>query len=398
MANAEIKTGQGSEMTRGSLGDPERAFWSGRIPELDGLRGLAIGLVLLCHYVANQLDTQPGTALHYLHIALGYCWSGVDLFFVLSGFLIGGILIDHRDSANYFKTFYVRRTCRIFPIYYLWLLMTGMLLALRLPEHLRQVMEPQLPFWSYFTYTQNLLALKPGEFGPGWFSPTWSLAVEEQFYVLFPLVIRFCPRAALPWWLGVLALSAVVFRMLVFFLLPSPGFTGFVLLPCRWDSLCLGALVAWLVRKPGFIEDVKRHERVVLGGSGLILIILIGLRVGRQGTLYSFGMHLLGLSLLAALYAGLLLLALYSHRKWIKTFFRNSWLRKLGGISYCVYLLHQPVVFLCHSLLWKQPPKLTSGPRALTTALALGLTLGMASLSWRYFESKVIVWGRRFTY
>ena len=120
----------------GITASPACGLLSGRIPELDGVRGLAIALVILCHYGAHQMTSTPGTALNFLHIALTFGWVGVDLFFVLSGFLIGGILMDHRDSPRYFSTFYLRRVCRIFPIYYLWLAGGFILLALGLPEFL----------------------------------------------------------------------------------------------------------------------------------------------------------------------------------------------------------------------------------------------------------------------
>ena len=92
-----------------------------RIPELDGLRGCAILLILIWHYFQNQLSYELGWPIVYLRKLIGFTWSGVDLFFVLSGFLIAGLLLDNRTSPNYFKTFYVRRVCRIFPIYYLHL-------------------------------------------------------------------------------------------------------------------------------------------------------------------------------------------------------------------------------------------------------------------------------------
>src|SRR5216117_2710692 len=89
-----------------------------RIPELDGIRGLAILLVLVWHYWASRVHPPLGSAFAGIWMLCGLTWSGVDLFFVLSGFLIGGVLLEQRDSANYFKTFYVRRVCRIFPIYF----------------------------------------------------------------------------------------------------------------------------------------------------------------------------------------------------------------------------------------------------------------------------------------
>ena len=370
----------------------------GRVPELDGVRGLAIAMVILCHYGAHQITSTPGTPFNLLHIALTFGWVGVDLFFVLSGFLIGGILMDHRDSPRFFATFYMRRICRIFPIYYLWLGITLLLLAVNLSPHLSKLFQPDVPFWSYFTYTQNLLLPKLGDFGNEWFGVTWSLAVEEQFYLLFPLLVRFCPPAWLPRLLMVLAVSAVTFRVFAWFALSAPGLTGFVLLPARWDSLCLGTLTAWLVRRPGFVERMKRHEPAIwIGGVG-ILATLAGFRIAHQGDLRSPAMHFAGFSLLAILFCGLLLVAMYSRLEWIKSFFRNHWLRRLGGISYGVYLIHQPISYLFHAALWRQEPKMTNLPRALTTVLALGATLGIASVSWRFFESKCVNWGRKFAY
>jgi peptidoglycan/LPS O-acetylase OafA/YrhL len=92
-----------------------------RLPELDGLRGCAILLVVIWHYVSQPANPAPGTVLALLVQPFKIAWSGVDLFFVLSGFLIGGILLDHRSSPRYFKTFYIRRICRIFPLYYFWI-------------------------------------------------------------------------------------------------------------------------------------------------------------------------------------------------------------------------------------------------------------------------------------
>jgi len=388
------ETGAPAGPVAGSVPD----YLGRRVPELDGLRGLAIALVLMVHYGANQLHPKPGTILNYVREGFSFGWCGVDLFFVLSGFLIGGILIENRASPNFFKTFYVRRVCRIFPLYYAWLLVTLLLLALRLPDHVHNLVQPALPFWSYFTYTQNVLSLKLGDFGPEWFGPTWSLAIEEQFYLLFPLLVRFCSPRRLPGWLVVLVFSATMFRVLAYFFTPHPGFASYLLLPCRWDSLLLGALTAWLVRRPGFVEGVKQNESFLFWVGGVILATLFGLRLARQGGLLSLSNALLGFLLLAILFCGLLLLALFSRKKWIKAIFTNRWLCKLGCVSYCVYLIHQPVAFLCHNLIWHQSPIISGVPKLMTTVLALGTTLGLALLSWRFFESKCVNWGRKFAY
>src|SRR5690349_16204879 len=108
--------GTGEPITR------QRARLLNRWPELDGLRGVAILLVFCLHYITNSRSTDPGFGWLYRFaqvFRLG--WTGVDLFFVLSGFLIGGILLDARSSSHYFKTFYLRRVHRILPIYYAWI-------------------------------------------------------------------------------------------------------------------------------------------------------------------------------------------------------------------------------------------------------------------------------------
>lgn len=100
-----------------------------RLPELDGIRALAILLVLYWHFGSNQFTPQLGRYTFYFYRAGSLCWSGVDLFFVLSGFLLGGILLDNRHAPNLFKVFYIRRFCRIFPLYYLWMGIFALVIA-----------------------------------------------------------------------------------------------------------------------------------------------------------------------------------------------------------------------------------------------------------------------------
>src|SRR4051794_27800973 len=109
---------------------------SGRIAELDGLRGVAILLVVLFHYFVQHLQTQPGSLPAYAMKYLSISWIGVDIFFVLSGYLLGGILMDRRASENYFRVFYLRRALRIFPLYMLFLLLfASALLAYQAAPH-----------------------------------------------------------------------------------------------------------------------------------------------------------------------------------------------------------------------------------------------------------------------
>jgi peptidoglycan/LPS O-acetylase OafA/YrhL len=164
-----------------------------RIPELDGIRGLAILLVLIEHYISDAPHLNLARWQAYALIPFRLAWSGVDLFFVLSGFLIGGILIDARGATNYYATFYARRVHRIFPLYYLWFLLflIGLPLSSTVNEGSgRMLFNRDLPIWSYPIFFQNFaMSLRRGT-GPMWLGITWSLAVEEQFYVILPWAIR----------------------------------------------------------------------------------------------------------------------------------------------------------------------------------------------------------------
>src|SRR5712671_2033641 len=139
---------------------------SKRIPELDGLRGLAILLILVAHYVFGAFSYDDESILAAsIHFAFSLTWSGVDLFFVLSGFLIGGILIDQRDTKNYFKTFYIRRICRIFPLYFLWLMLFVILFVLISHRFHQAWVLPLfdlqgIPEWLYFLFLQNFHVAK----------------------------------------------------------------------------------------------------------------------------------------------------------------------------------------------------------------------------------------------
>jgi peptidoglycan/LPS O-acetylase OafA/YrhL len=157
---------------------------------LDGLRGIAILLVLLYHGLFSiHFESAPLIRL----TAIGkLSRSDDDLFFVSSGFLIGGILLDVKDSPHYFKTFYVRRAYQILPLY---MAVLGIFLLRLISFHLFRDWfgNPQpkhIPFLSYVFFFQNFWMVFLGSFGLAFLSPTWSLAVEEQFYLTAPLLVR----------------------------------------------------------------------------------------------------------------------------------------------------------------------------------------------------------------
>jgi peptidoglycan/LPS O-acetylase OafA/YrhL len=191
------------------------------------VRGVAILLVLVWHYFSCQVAPEPKSILDYFTRAFSLTWSGVDLFFVLSGFLIAGILLDHRKTSNYFRVFYLRRVCRIFPLYYALLAFFLCLSATNLSTSasFRWLFRDPLGLLSYATFTQNILMGARGDFAPGWLGITWSLAVEEQFYLVIPLLIYLLPRRILLYVFLCGILAAPILRC------ASGGFHAFVFTP-----------------------------------------------------------------------------------------------------------------------------------------------------------------------
>src|SRR5262249_49705078 len=144
------------------------------------VRGLAILLVLSWHYFAPLLQARESPVA----AAFALAWTGVDCFFVLSGYLLGGILLDRRESANFYSAFYGRRVFRIVPMY-------AVLLATFAATHADSLL-------PYVTFTQNFVSAATNSWGPQWMAVTWSLAVEEQFYLVLPLLIQLVPPRRLP--------------------------------------------------------------------------------------------------------------------------------------------------------------------------------------------------------
>jgi peptidoglycan/LPS O-acetylase OafA/YrhL len=155
------------------------------------MRGIACLAVLLDHCIFSNIPAGSFPGLYRLS---GWLISGVDLFFVLSGFLIGGILLDHKNTTNYFRVFWTRRVGRIMPVYYLLLATFFTVLLIRpwLPAPWLDafLLKDMMPVWTYPLFVQNIAqALDGGDGGARWVASTWSLGIEEQFYLLLPPLI-----------------------------------------------------------------------------------------------------------------------------------------------------------------------------------------------------------------
>lgn len=254
--------------------------YRGHMPTLDGLRGLAIAIVIAFHYYLYDHHFAPAHALYLLTRA---GWLGVDLFFVLSGFLITGILLDQKErgTEGYFKTFYIRRTLRIFPLYYgVLFLVFGLLRftpAFDEPSF-RALEHEQWGLWLYavnwVNWHRGTLVFVSDSFEANHF---WSLASEEQFYMVWPALVRFVPRRAFTW-LSV-ALIVLSFGAKAVF---APSEEALMLF--RMDGLVVGALLATLVRDPQYRAWVERAATPVLLACALTLGALF---VWRGGLLHN---------------------------------------------------------------------------------------------------------------
>ena len=359
-----------------------------RIPQLDGIRGIAILLVLVYHTVVLPIGTLAPGPLGTLARALGFCWGGVDLFFVLSGFLITGILWDNRGATNYFAVFYARRSSRIFPVYYLSLGAFGLFVAsgyARLPAF-GWLVAGTIPAWGYATFTQNIFMGMAGHYGANWLAATWSLAVEEQFYLVVPLAVRFLSRR----WL--LALFGAAIVAAPFLRLATPGIGAYVYPWCRADALLSGACLALGVRHEPFAAWIARRRGAVLGllaacVAGGAVLKAVGVPQAWQHTLLA----LAGVSVVALgnLGSGTTLGSILGSRPLV-------W---FGKLSYGIYVYHQIVAGVFHAVLLGHAPRLGNGAAEWwVSAAGVVATLLLAVASERWLERPCLRWAHRIAY
>jgi peptidoglycan/LPS O-acetylase OafA/YrhL len=373
-----------------------------RIPELDGLRGTAIFLVVLLHFTTGEGYLQPHSIAGVLQRLAIMGWTGVDLFFVLSGFLIGGILMDARSSPRYFKTFYFRRFYRIIPIYYLWILLYVLVAFLAghfIQAHSYPGPAPLLGFavYSHFLFLQNIWIVDlPGVAG-AWLGPTWSLAVEEQFYLVSPLFVRLLSRRWLPAYLAGIILAVPLFRIFLLSVIHHGSWAITVLTPCRADTLAVGMLAAVAWRDPAAHAWLSTHARTLYVALGFLCagVALLWIDSPDSTTIW---MQSIGYSWMAFFYVSILLLALLKPGGPIAVVMRMGWLRELGRVSYCIYLIHLVVNLACHAILLHSVPTISNGKAVAVTLLAAVLTYAIAKLSWIFLEHPLIRRGHAYKY
>jgi peptidoglycan/LPS O-acetylase OafA/YrhL len=362
------------------------------VHELDGIRGVAIAGVILVHFVANMFQ-QPHNLVERISTKItGYGMWGVDLFFALSGYLITGILYETRESPRYFRAFYMRRTLRIFPLYYGVLFLLIVLIPRSwLEPHVPEALEIRTHQVWLWTYLANVFCAREGSFAIPYVSHFWTLAVEEHFYLFWPLVIRLTNRVNAM--RVAVALSALALgSRLVLGATTDNDMWAQLFTPCRLDSLCIGAWFALAIRGPEGEQAISRNLRRWLGGSGALLALLMALPRSVVPHAISLPIKQTVLAVLAS--SVIFAVAWRDGPPLLKACMRFSPLRFLGKYSYGLYVFHVIISYGCwrHTTANLWVPYVGSYTAAVLLQALVGATLSVliAVASYHLFEVRFL--------
>jgi peptidoglycan/LPS O-acetylase OafA/YrhL len=378
------------------------------LPGLDGLRGLAVLAVMQFHFL-QSVDFQRSTTgvLRFGFDLLSRGWCSVDLFFVLSGFLITGILFDSKGSEHYFRNFIVRRALRIFPLFFGVLAALFIVLPplarysgcwlentvggyLKLSQHLASSQA-----WLWLSAANLKMISDGGHWSLGALNHFWSLAVEEHFYLVWPVVVLpFNHRMILRICVGC-AFFALILRMVLLSLRFEP-MVPFIFTPCRIDALAIGGAAAILLRSGESRELVRRlAPGLACAGSALVLLILF------HWNKEQFVPLSVGLTLLAVTFAAWTIAASNPQPQTrLERALAHPALRFFGRYSYGLYIFHYFFASSYQRLLPIPRFAELTGSRAcgilVYLILATALTLGIAIASWHLFEKHFLALKRLF--
>jgi len=381
----------------------ERLMNGKRIPVLDGVRGIAILMVLIFHSIPLE---GSGFLSKAMVPFVRPMWSGVDLFFVLSGFLITGILLDTKNDEGYFRKFYVRRVLRIFPLYYgiliglfvlipvlAWAIDLSILKKLMGGDYYQASYEKQHWLWLYL---HNFIQARGSHQYPG-FGHFWSLAIEEQFYMVWPLIVFILPIKKLRQFCIAVAVLALALRTGLLF----QGTTAWAIRHitfCRIDTLVLGGLVAIILRE----GSLEKWQKIWTSTAIVCGMLLIGMGFANptmdRNTWYmtTIGYSACGLFFSAVMY----FVVLKQVPEWVTRLLESQSLSTLGKYSYGIYVFHWPLV---HAV--KAFSNRLIGPTNGNPLIEIGqfiaitlVSLTTAWFSWILFESHWLKLKKYFAY
>lgn len=349
---------------------------SAYIKELDGVRGIAALMVMCFHFFQSIQITSTDHLLNLLQKITVFGQTGVTLFFVLSGFLITRILYDSKGSDSYFSTFYIRRSLRIFPLYYLFLAIYYYLVPLIRFSDFTAFNQQ----WYYWVYLQNFaLTFKWPNNGPNHF---WSLAVEEHFYLFWPIAVVLLNPQRLKLFIYFLILSSLITRIILI----KNGYGVFYFTFTNIDALAIGALLA-LNEKDDRLNSKVHKKYLFLFIASSISIVILWLFTGGKSL---DAIQIFKFPLIALTYYSLLGVVVHSTSTTMKRFLTAKWLHFSGKISYGLYVYHPLCFGLYHSYFHFN----------LVTDLILTFFTSylIAYISYEIFESKFIKLKKHFSY
>ena len=364
-----------------------------RIPALDGLRGIAILMVLVYHLAPRTESTSTAATVFNNLLDLGK--YGVDLFFVLSGFLITGILLQSTTRPGYLSHFFIRRSLRIFPLYYALLFLLFIALPFAHIHEFERARADQKWFWLY------LVNISAGihKFPYASLNHLWSLAVEQQFYLLWPFIVLGLSRQALARTCWICIAIAFIIRMLLTLSLNAPAL-AYTLTPCRMDSLLAGALIAIHASRP---DDMKRAAPVTnIDFPAIGIVYLLVYAIFANSKSLKIFLTLIGPTILAFTFAAAVIACLNGRNRFANRM-RSPILITFGKYSYALYLFHPLLSHVGHAVVnhfarrsafLRSLPPISLGWIAMP--LTLSLSFASAWASWHLFERRFLRLNRFF--
>ena len=349
---------------------------------------MAILAAVLYHYANNLINADASKFNLFLKSITQFFYTSIDMFFILSGFLLGGILLKNKKSKNFFKTFYLRRIYRIVPLYLLLLILVFLICSLGIGKGTSWWFNADIPFWIYFTFLQNIFMGIKDVMGNSWLSPTWSLGVEEQFYLLISFLIYFSPKKILIYILLLGIVCAPIFRYYAPTVHALSTFTY-----CRFDALFGGILIAILYQDEKAINFIKKQC------NKFYLLTIVLLAVTFLFTIGKWHMELFIVnSWFSIIYMNVILLVLIDSKNIFSKLSKYKFFVNLGLYSFSIYLFHEIILGLFFFSIPKKLPQINSVNDLLMVVCCALITFYAARFMYHRFEKKFMALGHQHKY
>ena len=343
-------------------------------------------MVIISHFFGNYLNVQ-------------IMWTSIDLLFCLSGFLISGILIETKNELKYFQKFYIRRILRIFPLYYLLILLFSIFVYCLTP-HPEYYYYFKNNIFYFLTYTQNWYFIHSGEPAGGHLNHTWSLAIDEQIYLLWPLLIWLCKKQKHLIYLCLFTiLFSFIFRLCYnYYLISSPSLHSYPYFHntfCRVDSFASGSLLYCFIKlKNKYLSNLKIFLVFIIS-----FVLFAACAFGDNSFTHTgFYMRNFGITLAGIHFSTWIYFAINEEFLLLNYLLSNSFIRYIGKISYSLYIFHLFILLLFVSKINIVLSKQTNFSEIIAIIMCLCLSFIISILSYELFEKPIFKLKKKFNY